>query len=1097
MDARRSIVRFERTSIVAVAAGCAFRGLMRALPVLAVGLIAFAGLDRWLEFPSWFRRIAWLAGGAAAAALFGSGFSPVALFRLISRSENLYFESRRRKRGTAAEVDRPDELRLAVELATEEPEPGISDELKELYLARIARKFSENRARWCFPAWPWRRVTMAAFLWVAAAGTVWSLYPGHFPLGPRVLFPFGYADIAEAVDVRPGDGVVAFGDDAEITVAMKISALDRPDVYVNVQGEWTEISPENETGGVRVYALKRVVEPVEYRVRWKKDWGRRYTITPVHPVRLESFSVRIRQPDYAGGESVSQNSPELTGLPGSAVAIDVTANRPVRSAKAVFSDGSESAATTVEGRSFSFRFNLFKSGDYRFVVEAETGERLDGDERHGITILSDEPPVITLLSPDADLLVSPNEPIPLTYTVEDDYGVRRVVLAIEKDGAQPRRLEVARFSEPVGSALKTYAWDLRRSGERTGEVLRYRLEAEDANRVTGPGRDSTPWRVLEIASFEMAHEALEETLGSWREKVVDLLADVTLLKADVDATELDLGRLAAPANAVVEKSRALERALQQIVSMMEQDPLADYALWSEHRAMSENMRAMNEGAMRRAQAAVQTRNRNVASYELANVAAELERMLALSEDLSKTQRARDIVDSGDALSSLGEDLERQLRSAAERGRLSADDLQAVEEMIREAQKILSEMARQIERFPDELPEDFVNQAALKDLNVGESRDILSRIQDAVKRGDAKAALDLARSFLDAAKGMRNRLSEAHESFLNQNSAEELGNQIEAERERLNALTAEQRSVLAETQRLESKRLEAVLQEQEKILETLAQKQLAALAKAEEVVQDRSADAVVRQRLSEQLLSMREVATEFRTMRVNRAPQLLEAIVQRLLPAAVELGDAADSPAAGKMKEVGETEREILDALRRPHRTEAPRTAEERERLASLKSRQESLAKKTDELRRNLQGLSRRTASLGATLTRPLAEAKGEMDAAADSLGKGRSREAQSAEENALSNLQAAQDALSEAQSAMRRVAAEQGTGGGSGGQPRVLLRGGGSSKGGGKTGKVRLPRAEDYKAPKAFREELLESLREKYPEAYEQVIHEYFKRLTE
>ena len=42
-----------------------------------------------------------------------------------------------------------------------------------------------------------------------------------------------------------------------------------------------------------------------------------------------------------------------------------------------------------------------------------------------------------------------------------------------------------------------------------------------------------------------------------------------------------------------------------------------------------------------------------------------------------------------------------------------------------------------------------------------------------------------------------------------------------------------------------------------------------------------------------------------------------------------------------------------------------------------------------------------------------------------------------------------------------------------------------------------LPKAEDYKPPKEFREELLESLKEKFPETYEDIIHKYFKRLSE
>ena len=45
-------------------------------------------------------------------------------------------------------------------------------------------------------------------------------------------------------------------------------------------------------------------------------------------------------------------------------------------------------------------------------------------------------------------------------------------------------------------------------------------------------------------------------------------------------------------------------------------------------------------------------------------------------------------------------------------------------------------------------------------------------------------------------------------------------------------------------------------------------------------------------------------------------------------------------------------------------------------------------------------------------------------------------------------------------------------------------------------GAVRIPGAGDYLPPKEFREEILESLKEKYPESQGGLIKDYFKRLT-
>ena len=43
----------------------------------------------------------------------------------------------------------------------------------------------------------------------------------------------------------------------------------------------------------------------------------------------------------------------------------------------------------------------------------------------------------------------------------------------------------------------------------------------------------------------------------------------------------------------------------------------------------------------------------------------------------------------------------------------------------------------------------------------------------------------------------------------------------------------------------------------------------------------------------------------------------------------------------------------------------------------------------------------------------------------------------------------------------------------------------------------RLPGKEDYSVPPLFRQEILKSLREGYPEGYEGRIRDYFHRITE
>jgi signal transduction histidine kinase len=99
------------------------------------------------------------------------------------------------------------------------------------------------------------------------------------------------------------------------------------------------------------------------------------------------------------------------------------------------------------------------------------------------------------------------------------------------------------------------------------------------------------------------------------------------------------------------------------------------------------MQTMNESTVKKAQSAMQTQNKSDASSQLNAMSSELERMLALSEDLSKAQKARDVLDSGERLEELAQDLISNLES----GKVDAETKKKVDEILEEAMENLAKM----------------------------------------------------------------------------------------------------------------------------------------------------------------------------------------------------------------------------------------------------------------------------------------------------------------------------------------------------------------------------------------------------------------------
>ena len=559
------------------------------------------------------------------------------------------------------------------------------------------------------------------------------------------------------------------------------------------------------------------------------------------------------------------------------------------------------------------------------------------------------------------------------------------------------------------------------------------------------------------------------------------MAQVNSLKSKVDKEPGNVSSLAPQQKQAAKSSAELEEMLKKIVDRMENDPLADYGVWLEHKAMADNLSALNQGDMKEAQQALEANNKQQASEKLDQVSSELERMTSLSEEMSRNQKAKDVVEAGNDLKKLGEDLVNQMKA-------DPKDVKKVNDILQQAAKILEQVAKTLQSMPKDLPEDFVNQPALKQLEVGKSMDLLSQIQQALARGDTAQAMKLAQSFLEAAQNMQSQLAKAHDSFEQSNSAEEMEKKISEEQKMLDEITQEQLKVLAETQKLEEKRLNAVLKEQEKILEELAKRQNEVVQAAEKLGLDQAVAEPVRAAVNSELPLMKNVAGELSQKRVDKTVPWLKEIISKLTSA---------PPDQEKLQWIIKEEQEILAKLEKQVQPPDPFTGEDKKSFSDLGEKQSGLANQTQTLKKKIQVLSRKTASLGVKLTHSLNQAGDEMTKAVQFLKDNSSQGAFHAEEEALRHLMDGQNEMEGASGSMSGMAQRQGAGGSGGGGRsfRVIQRGGGTS--GTQTGAVRLPSADEYKPPKAFREELLKSLKEKYPKVYEDVIHNYYKRLSE
>lgn len=1059
------------------------RGMLRAIPVTLAGLVVWSGLDYWLLFPPFARLAAWGILMAVGLWRFGTAFWPFEMFRLRSLSRSLAAKSKGKE-------FRPDELEISEQLQRSVPD-GISNELHRVYLSSVAESFGRASPAWCFPWMRWRPLVGSAIVLSTVSGLLWAFMP--VPFSPmRVLIPGGGYEIRSAVRVAPGNADVDFGSAQTVTVDLLKPSVETPVLHLWTSDAWVPLEPLEESGNRSSYFFNSVTSELRYRVRWKNQWSEAYTLRPVKPVGVKEFRVTVMPPAYLPQNAQIHTSPEIRGVAGSRVTVEADLDAPVRSATARFSNEAQTPAQLLGPEKIQFQFHLTESGFFRLEFIDRHGKSVAAEHTYPIWVDADDSPTITLLSPEEDLVADPNEKIPLTYEAKDDFGIQKIELVWTVSSSEKRKTLFLGEGGAPEATLDTFYWSLSRERFRAGDKIRFHLAAEDANTVTGPGRGVSAARIIEIASFEQGHEKIEKSLEEWRNQAVDYLADVNVAQQKTVKQERPMEELASDFAQLAQASRRLGEDFDSIVQKMELDPLVDYAVLLEHRAIQESLRDLHQGPQASAQAAFQTKNAAEAGKQLEYVSSEMERLIALSEELSKEQRARDVRDSGNTLEELGEEIKQELEDARPSGD-NAAIRDRIAQLLADAQKELMEMARALTEMPQSLPEDFVNQQALKNIDLGKSQDALSKIAEAMKAGNWDQALAMAESFLRSAQELKKQLSKAHDSFLETRSAEGLADEINEKQEKLQAIIDAQTAVLTETQKLEKKRLEALLNFQKKQLESLAEQQKKAIGTMDRLVQNTAVPESARLAVARVLPAMREVAVEFSGQTVNRSGELLTGIVQQLDQ--IMSSEGKEAAHAAEVRSIRNIEEEVRLAL---ENTEAPDpfTSEDARVFGELKGRQSGIAEDTVRLLNEIKTLSRRTAGIGTRLTQSIVSASNEMKSAASELGNRRSQTAQRHEEAALRHLQDGKEQLMQSSEMMAAMGAGR-SGGGAGGSLRVMPAGARDGRGGTSMGNVKLPTVEDYRPPKEFREELLESFREKYPEIYEDIVHRYYKSLSD
>ena len=816
-----------------------------------------------------------------------------------------------------------------------------------------------------------------------------------------------------------------------------------------------------------------------------------------HPTRFEGAAVSTDPligdvrltyiyPAYTGlpRRVVEGSTGDVVGLKGTQVLLETRALRSTRQALLLLGDagdGGELPVKVADGKLQS-SIMLRESVGYRMWLSPLIGRPVREARAHRIVVEADRAPEVEIIGP-ADRLELPTpRPIEIAYSARDDFGLGPIDLVYRVDDG-PEQRQPLRTGEAGRTVQGKTVFEPSGVTLGPGARVAYRIEARDRDAVSGAKAGTSRTLYLVIQN---PRENLDEQLARQREildKLLGTLADrleltgepakpgvlvepVTQLSRWVGVHDTEEGHLALLGRMVDEErragsvSKALVAALSGIAERLGKQMREEAAGLVALRARAD-VGQLTLGGLGRLQGPG------------AKHTAELESAVLLLDDLIGRQRLEDLAALGRELTSTY----KRLQDLLARYNATKDEAvkRQLEREMRDLRARLQELARKIAEVKarNEVPTEWQNMPDMK-----EALAKVEKLDQLLEKGDSAS---MAQALTELGKQLE-QLQKSLDKNADEFGGERFGPESRAATEmmkKLSDLEGDQRGVAGDSQSLAGD----VDGEMQKRLKGQADE---LIARAKEKVE------ALRKKLAGRAPGE---AGETAGDELQRAQESVKQL-RRLLPAK-ELGEA---------KKEAERTSNSLKRLRRSlddhaaRRTPSPVMEQfsgemgEAQKIAQdLQADLEKLMPKPEEAMSQAQ--RERSRSLG--------QRQGSLEDRAQQLAEEMGKKSQliPGADKAGDELKQIGQQMGEAGGDLQRGAAREGAGKAQDAADRLAKlrdqmgrRQMGNSQS--KHEPVRIPGADESKAPREWRQELLDAMREKAPERFREEVRRYYEELV-
>jgi hypothetical protein len=731
---------------------------------------------------------------------------------------------------------------------------------------------------------------------------------------------------------------------------------------------------------------------------------------------------------------------------------------------------------SLVGDQLSAKLVIEQSARYRFAITSPSGIRSIEATARSIEAEPDQPPAVQLLAPGEPLDVTNLRRVELAYVIEDDYGLVSAELVWEspKDrGKKPIEID-SRGRRAQGKLL----WDIAELQVPSGGEVRYWIEAKDNDNVGEANIGRSREFHLRVVSARERHEETLDRQQVVAEKILKNLAGRLVLDAAGGGNDSSPMR-AGEREDLNRHVREVIVELGSVAASFEKDPHASDAMRKALAQMRDRLEKLANLESRWVPKGKPVARGAYAAFD-PKMIAELEDDTIILADWLDRERLEGLLDVSDEIASHQKRL-AELLAQYQRTK-DARLLDDIEREMRALDKAFAELERHRRGMPEDVLDQYVNRGAVQGQQGTSCIDEVRKLVRANQMQDAQRKLEACRAqhgrssgmLEDSLAGLRGDKFSDEQKKLDEvmNELADVAkdqDDIAAEAGRIfDSYAAKADEVAKDRRRDASKKIQPLVDKLRKRLKDVENQGLTPFAKEElDIVERRLADvehmvsdgdiaealgmAVQAKQSLDTIAGELEAAIEDdpKSKWADATQRALDGI-KRSLPVAKELIAELQSLAPRPDQIMSGDDLRAIDRLRR--------------RQAMNKERTKRLGERTKQLGPELPG------DTGTELTKKLGTAVQQMGQADDRM---KSKDPSGTREAARSAADALKKARERARSAARQAQESS-----MGDEP------------------VKIPGAENYRAPARFREDLLEAMKKKKPADYEEQIKRYYEELA-